>query len=84
MLAFNGFGEAVVFRLQPVGGTLRGFKHLRLRARRAFGVFKLRGKGLRFQLRFLKRVTGDGKLCAGFPESLDARRLRVKFAQAFL
>ncbi|SAJ18665.1 Uncharacterised protein [Enterobacter cloacae] len=83
-LALNRLPEPVVFELQVSGGFLCLFHRARLRFRGVFGVFKLDGQRGGLLFRFVKRLTGHGKLCARFPESVNSGRLRIQIAQGVL
>lgn len=84
LLAFNRLGEAVVFNLQPLGGTFCGFEHLCLRSRRALSIFELRGKRFSLALCLLQRLAGYGQLSAVFAKAVDFRGLPVQVTQPFL
>ncbi|KJQ04153.1 hypothetical protein VE13_24090, partial [Enterobacter hormaechei] len=83
-LALYRLPEPVIFELQVSGGFFCRLHRARLRFGGVFRVFKLDGKLCGLLFRFIKRLTGHGKLCARFPESVDSGRLRVKVAQGRL
>ncbi len=81
-------GALALYRLpEPVqvsGGFFCRLHRARLRFGGVFRVFKLDGQRCGLLFRFVKRLTGHGKLCARFPESVNSGRLRVKVAQGRL
>ena len=83
-LALYRLPEPVIFELQVSSGFFCRLHRTRLRFGRVFRVFKLDGQRCGLLFRFVKRLTGHGKLCARFPESVDSGRLRVKVAQGRL
>ena len=83
-LALYRLPEPVIFELQVSGGFFCCLHRARLRFGGVFRVFKLDGQRCGLLFRFVKRLTGHGKLCARFPESVDSGRLRVKVAQGRL
>lgn len=83
-LALYRLPEPVIFELQVGGGFLCRLHCAHLRVSGVFGVFKLDGQRCGFIFRFFKRLTGHGKLCARFPESVNSGRLRIQIAQAVL
>ena len=83
-LALYRLPEPVIFELQVSGGFLCRLHRARLRVSGVFGVFKLDGQRCGLLFRFVKRLTGHGKLCARFPESVNSGRLRIQIAQGVL
>ena len=83
-LALYRLPEPVIFELQVSGGFFCCLHRARLRFGGVFRVFKLDGQRCGLLFRFVKRLTGHGKLCARFPESVNSGRLRVKVAQGRL
>ncbi len=76
-LALHRTQQAVIALLQLAHAVLRLLQHPRLRGGGPVGGAELRRQLRRLFARALQVIGGDGKLRAGFTESVDARGLRV-------